>query len=269
MLKDITLGQYFPGNSPIHRMDPRTKLLALILYIVTIFIADGLIPYVICAAGLVAVIRISRIPLKLILKSLKPIVIIIIFTGALNILYTPGTELFRLWIFRVTVEGIRTAITMIVRILLLVASTSLLTYTTSPMALTDGLESLLSPLKKLHVPVHEFSMMMSIALRFIPTLIEETDKIMSAQKARGADFESGNIFQRAKALVPVLVPLFISAFRRADELAMAMECRCYHGGEGRTRLKQLRYGRLDLAAALVSALYFVLVLATRLVAKGF
>ena len=254
MLKDITLGQYFPGNSPIHRMDPRTKLLALILYIVTIFIADGLIPYVICAAGLVAVIRISRIPLKLIMKSLKPIVIIIIFTGALNILYTPGTELFRLWIFRVTVEGIRTAITMIVRILLLVASTSLLTYTTSPMALTDGLESLLSPLKKLHVPVHEFSMMMSIALRFIPTLIEETDKIMSAQKARGADFESGNIFQRAKALVPVLVPLFISAFRRADELACAMECRLYHGGEHRTRLHSLRYGKVDAWGGLTAAL---------------
>ena len=254
MLKDITLGQYFPGNSPIHRMDPRTKLLALILYIVTIFIADGLIPYVICAAGLVAVIRISRIPLKLILKSLKPIVIIIIFTGALNILYTPGTELFRLWIFRVTVEGIRTAITMIVRILLLVASTSLLTYTTSPMALTDGLESLLSPLKKLQVPVHEFSMMMSIALRFIPTLIEETDKIMSAQKARGADFESGNIFQRAKALVPVLVPLFISAFRRADELACAMECRLYHGGEHRTRLHSLRYGKVDAWGGLTAAL---------------
>ena len=254
MLKDITLGQYFPGNSPIHRMDPRTKLLALILYIVTIFIADGLIPYIICAAGLVAVIRISRIPLKLILKSLKPIVIIIIFTGALNILYTPGTELFRLWIFRVTVEGIRTAITMIVRILLLVASTSLLTYTTSPMALTDGLESLLSPLKKLHVPVHEFSMMMSIALRFIPTLIEETDKIMSAQKARGADFESGNIFQRAKALVPVLVPLFISAFRRADELACAMECRLYHGGEHRTRLHSLRYGKVDAWGGLTAAL---------------
>ena len=254
MLKDITLGQYFPGNSPIHRMDPRTKLLALILYIVTIFIADGLIPYIICAAGLVAVIRISRIPLKLIMKSLKPIVIIIIFTGALNILYTPGTELFRLWIFRVTVEGIRTAITMIVRILLLVASTSLLTYTTSPMALTDGLESLLSPLKKLHVPVHEFSMMMSIALRFIPTLIEETDKIMSAQKARGADFESGNIFQRAKALVPVLVPLFISAFRRADELACAMECRLYHGGEHRTRLHSLRYGKVDAWGGLTAAL---------------
>ena len=254
MLKDITLGQYFPGNSPIHRMDPRTKLLALILYIITIFIADGLIPYVICAAGLAAVIRISRIPLKLIMKSLKPIVIIIIFTGALNILYTPGTELFRLWIFRVTVEGIRTAITMIVRILLLVASTSLLTYTTSPMALTDGLESLLSPLKKLHVPVHEFSMMMSIALRFIPTLIEETDKIMSAQKARGADFESGNIFQRAKALVPVLVPLFISAFRRADELACAMECRLYHGGEHRTRLHSLRYGKVDAWGGLTAAL---------------
>ena len=265
MLKDITLGQYFPGNSPIHRMDPRTKLLALILYIVTIFIADGLIPYVICAAGLVAVIRISRIPLKLIMKSLKPIVIIIIFTGALNILYTPGTELFRLWIFRVTVEGIRTAITMIVRILLLVASTSLLTYTTSPMALTDGLESLLGPLKKFHVPVHEFSMMMSIALRFIPTLIEETDKIMSAQKARGADFESGNIFQRAKALVPVLVPLFVSSFRRADELAVAMECRCYHGGEGRTRLHVLHFaGRDYLALTLGCAITAAVIILARL-----
>ena len=260
MLKDITLGQYFPGNSPIHRMDPRTKLLALILYIVTIFIADGLIPYVICAAGLVAVIRISRIPLKLILKSLKPIVIIIIFTGALNILYTPGTELFRLWIFRVTVEGIRTAITMIVRILLLVASTSLLTYTTSPMALTDGLESLLSPLKKLHVPVHEFSMMMSIALRFIPTLIEETDKIMCAQKARGADFETGSLMERAKALIPILVPLFISAFRRADELATAMECRCYQGGEGRTKMKLLRYHREDFLAYGVGAVLLIAVI---------
>ena len=268
MLKDITLGQYFPGNSPIHRMDPRTKLLALILYIVTIFIADGLIPYIICAAGLVAVIRISRIPLKLIMKSLKPIVIIIIFTGALNILYTPGTELFRLWIFRVTVEGIRTAITMIVRILLLVASTSLLTYTTSPMALTDGLESLLSPLKKLHVPVHEFSMMMSIALRFIPTLIEETDKIMNAQKARGAMLDSGSLSDRVKAMVPILIPLFISAFRRADELAMAMECRCYRGGEGRTRLKVLRFGALDWEALVLCTLAFAALWATRFLMPG-
>ncbi len=252
MLKDITLGQYFPGTSPLHRMDPRAKLLILIFYIVAIFVCNGLIPYAICAAGLAAVIALSRISPKLILKSLKPVVFIVIFTGVLNVLYTPGQELWRWWIFKITLEGIYTALTMIVRILLLVASTSLLTYTTSPMALTDGLERLLGPLKKLHVPVHEFAMMMSIALRFIPTLIEETEKIMSAQKARGADFDSGNIFRRAKALVPVLVPLFVSAFRRADELACAMECRLYHGGVGRTRLHTLRYGRVDLWGGLLS-----------------
>ena len=253
MLKDITLGQYFPGTSPLHRMDPRTKLLGLILYIVTIFVCGSFVPYVLCTLGLLAAIKISRITPKLILKSLKPIVIIVIFTGLLNILYTPGEPLVQLWIFKITLEGIKTAITMIVRILLLVASTSLLTYTTSPMALTDALENLLAPLKKLKVPVHEFAMMMSIALRFIPTLIEETDKIMSAQKARGADFESGNLLQRAKALVPVLVPLFISAFRRADELACAMECRLYHGGANRTRLHSLKYGKVDLWGGLAVA----------------
>ena len=245
MLKDITLGQYFPGTSPLHRMDPRTKLLMLVLFIVTIFICSSLIPFALCAAGLFLAIRLSRIPFKMIRKALKPIVIIVVFTGLLNILYTPGDVLVSFWIFRITREGIATAAVMITRILLLVASTALLTYTTSPMALTDGLENLLSPLKKLKVPVHEFAMMMSIALRFIPTLIEETDKIMSAQKARGADFESGNLLQRAKALVPVLVPLFISAFRRADDLACAMECRLYHGGANRTRLHSLKYGRID------------------------
>lgn len=245
MLKDITLGQYFPGTSPLHRMDPRSKLLILVLYIVTIFCCGSLIPFALCTLGLLAAIKISRISPKLILKSLKPIVIIVIFTGVLNILYTPGEPLVKLWIFRITMEGIKTAAVMITRILLLVASTSLLTYTTSPMSLTDALENLLAPLKKIKVPVHEFAMMMSIALRFIPTLIEETDKIMSAQKARGADFESGNLLQRAKALVPVLVPLFISAFRRADELACAMECRLYHGGANRTRLHSLKYGRID------------------------
>lgn len=252
MLKDITLGQYFPGRSPLHRMDPRTKLLMLVLYIVTIFMSDRLLPFVLCAGGLFLAIGLSRIPPKLILKSLKPIVIIVIFTGVLNILYTPGDVLVSFWIFRITWEGISTAAVMITRILLLVASTSLLTYTTSPMALTDALENLLSPLKKIKVPVHEFAMMMSIALRFIPTLIEETDKIMSAQKARGADFETGNLIQRAKALVPVLVPLFISAFRRADELACAMECRLYHGGANRTRLHTLKYGRVDALGGLVA-----------------
>ena len=245
MLKDITLGQFFPGTSSLHRMDPRTKLLMLVLYIVTLFVCKGLIPFALCALGLALAVWISRIPAKLILKSLKPLVIIIVFTGLLNILYTPGRTLVSFWILNITVEGIQTAATMITRILLLVASTSLLTYTTSPMSLTDALENLLAPLKKIKVPVHEFAMMMSIALRFIPTLIEETDKIMSAQKARGADFESGNLLQRAKALVPVLVPLFISAFRRADELACAMECRLYHGGANRTRLHSLKYGRID------------------------
>ena len=222
MLKDITLGQFFPGTSSLHRMDPRTKLLMLVLYIVTLFVCKGLIPFALCALGLALAVWIYRIPAKLILKSLKPLVIIIVFTGLLNILYTPGRTLVSFWILNITVEGIQTAATMITRILLLVASSSLLTYTTSPMSLTDALENLLAPLKKVKVPVHEFAMMMSIALRFIPTLIEETDKIMSAQKARGADFESGSLIQRAKALIPVLVPLFISAFRRADELACAM-----------------------------------------------
>ena len=252
MLKDITLGQYFPGTSPLHRMDPRTKLLMLVLYIVTIFMSGSLLPFALCAVGLVLAIGLSRIPAKLILKSLKPIVIIVIFTGVLNILYTPGDVLVQFWIIRITRQGISTAAVMITRILLLVASTSLLTYTTSPMALTDALENLLAPLKKIKVPVHEFAMMMSIALRFIPTLIEETDKIMSAQKARGADFESGSLIQRAKALVPVLVPLFISAFRRADELACAMECRLYRGGGSRTRLHTLKYGPADAWGGLVA-----------------
>ncbi len=251
MLKDITLGQYFPGNTPVHRLDPRTKLLALILYIVTIFTTGKLLPGLLCVAALAAAVAVARIPLKMMLKALKPILFIVAFTGLLNLFYTPGRELFHFWIFRVTAEGVRTAGFMVGRILLLVSSTALLTYTTSPMALTDALENLLGPLKKLHVPVHEFAMMMSIALRFIPTLIEETDKIMSAQKARGADFETGNLLRRARALVPVLVPLFISAFRRADELATAMECRLYHGGDGRTRLHTLRYGSVDLQGGLL------------------
>ncbi len=253
MLKDITLGQYYPGTSPVHRMDPRTKLLSLILYIVTIFVVKGAIPYAVCVLAVMAAVWVSTIPAKMVLKSLKPIVIIVIFTGILNMLYTPGREIFRVWILKITAEGVTTALTMALRIVLLVSSTALLTYTTSPMALTDALESLLSPLKKIKLPVHEFAMMMSIALRFIPTLIEETDKIMSAQKARGADFETGSILNRAKALVPVLVPLFVSAFRRAEELATAMECRLYHGGEGRTRLHSLTYTRLDLIAGIIVA----------------
>ena len=253
MLKDITLGQYFPGDTVIHRLDPRTKLLMVIVYIVALFLCKWFVSYGVALAFLVMVIILSKIRLKALFKGLKPLLIIILFTAILNIFYTDGTVLVEFWIFRITREGLINAFFLVLRIMLLVMGTFLMTYTTSPIALTDGLESLLSPLKKLHFPVHELAMMMSIALRFIPTLIEETDKIISAQKARGADFESGNLLQRAKALIPLLVPLFVSAFRRADELATAMECRCYHGGKGRTKLKQLHYRRRDILSLLLGA----------------
>ena len=245
MLKDITLGQYFPGDTLAHKLDPRTKLLVTVLYVVALFTAKSYIAYGLLILTLVLAVHISHVGAKALFKGLKPVLFIIAFTALLNLFYTPGTELCRFWIFRITVEGIRAAITMMLRITLLIMGTFLLTYTTSPIRLTDGLESLLNPLKKIRVPVHELAMMMSIALRFIPTLIEETDKIMSAQKARGADFETGSLMQRAKALVPLLVPLFVSAFRRADELATAMECRCYHGDEGRTKLNVLHYQTRD------------------------
>ncbi|MDD6643260.1 MAG: energy-coupling factor transporter transmembrane component T family protein [Faecousia sp.] len=253
MLKDITLGQYFPGDTVIHRLDPRTKLLMVIIYIVALFLCKWFVSYAVALLFLVTAVALSKIRPKALFKGLKPLLIIIIFTAVLNLFYTDGTVLVKFWIFQITREGIINAVFLVLRIMLLVMGTFLLTYTTSPIALTDGLESLLSPLKKLHFPVHELAMMMSIALRFIPTLIEETDKIISAQKARGADFETGNIFRRAKALIPILVPLFVSAFRRADELATAMECRCYHGGKGRTKLKQLRYRRRDVLTLLLGA----------------
>ena len=245
MLKDITLGQYFPGDTLAHRLDPRTKLLATVLYIIAIFLAKGPIAYGVLILTLIVSVRISKVGARALFRGLKTVLFIIAFTAVLNLFYTPGTVIPQFWIFHVTREGVITAIAMMLRISLLIMGTFLLTYTTSPIRLTDGLESLLGPLKKLGVPVHELAMMMSIALRFIPTLIEETDKIMSAQRARGADFESGNLLQRAKALIPLLVPLFVSAFRRADELATAMECRCYHGGEGRTKLHVLRYETRD------------------------
>ena len=247
-LKDITLGQFFPGTSFVHRLDPRTKLIAVLCYIVALFLAKWWVTYAVMLAVLVLSVRISSIAPKAIIRGMKPVVILLIFTAVLNILYYPGEQILcSLWIFTVSLEGILHAFFMVARILMLISCTFLLTYTTSPLALTDGLETLLSPLKKIKVPVHELAMMMSIALRFIPTLIEETDKIMSAQRARGADFESGNLIQKAKALIPLLVPLFVSAFRRADELATAMECRCYHGGQGRTRMKQLKYAAADWA----------------------
>ncbi len=249
MLKDITLGQYFPGKSPVHLLDPRTKLLFLIIYFIALFTADGWVSYGIVLVFLSTVIYMTTIPLKTIVKGLKPLIFILVFTGILNLFMTPGENvLVSFWGLKITTEGLVQAIFMVSRILMLIVGTFLLTYTTSPIALTDGLESLLGPLKKLHLPVHELSMMMCIALRFIPTLIEETDKIMSAQKARGADFETGSLMQRVKALVPILVPLFIGAFRRADELATAMECRCYQGGEGRTKMKTLHYKRRDFVA---------------------
>ncbi len=254
-MRDITLGQYFPGDTPVHRLDPRTKLLFTVLYIVALFMAKGVLTYGILLAVLLGSIAVSKIKLKVMLKGLKPIIFIAVVTGLLNLFYTPGTEgetpLLSFWIFTVYPAGLRAAAFMVLRIVMLVLCTFLLTYTTSPILITDGLEMLLGPLKKLHLPIHELAMMMSIALRFIPTLIEETDKIMSAQRARGADFENGSLIQRAKALLPLLVPLFISAFRRADELATAMECRCYHGGEGRTRLRQLKYKLADYVTLLL------------------
>lgn len=264
MLKDITLGQFFPGKTVIHRLDPRTKLLLLIVYIVALFLAKSYASYALVLVFLVGVTVLGKIPFKAMTRGLKPMLIFIIFTAILNLFYTKGgTLLLDWWIFEIWSDGVRTAFFMVLRIMMLICGTFLLTYTTSPIALTDALERLLNPLKKLHVPVHELAMMMSIALRFIPTLIEETDKIISAQKARGADFETGSIIRRAKALVPILIPLFVSAFRRADELATAMECRCYHGGEGRTRLKVLRYARIDLFAFFVGALLLAGVIVLR------
>ena len=251
-IKDITLGQYFPGDTVIHRMDPRTKLLFTVFYIVALFMAKTLLTYGIMFGVLAVCVLLSKIKLKVLLRSMRAVVLIVVITGLLNLFYTPGepgqSPLVAFWVFKIYPAGVRAALFMIVRIVLLICCTFLLTYTTSPILITDGLESLLGPLKKIKMPVHELAMMMSIALRFIPTLIEETDKIMSAQKARGANFDTGNLIQKAKALVPLLVPLFISAFRRADELAVAMECRCYHGGEGRTKLRQLRYVFRDYVA---------------------
>ena len=254
MLKDITLGQFFPGSTIVHRLDPRTKLILVIVFIAALFTAVDWFSYGLMFLVTAGCISLSKIRLRTLTKGLKPLIFIIVLTGVLNLFYTTGGRvLLDWWIFTVTTEGVKRAFLMIARIMMLIMGTFLLTYTTSPIALTDGLEMLLGPLKKLHVPVHEMSMMMSMALRFIPTLIEETDKIMSAQKARGADFETGKLTDRAKALLPLLVPLFVSSFRRADELAVAMESRCYHGGEGRTRMKQLHMKGRDWTALALGA----------------
>lgn len=259
MLRDITIGQHFPGNSLVHRFDPRLKLVLTIAYIVLLFAASNPLGLALSILFLAAMYKVAKIPGKMILKSLKPILPIVIFTALLNLFFVSGEgePLVHIWFLTIYAEGVRYAVLMAVRVMALIAGTSLLTYTTSPIVLTDAIEQLLKPLGKLHFPVHELAMMMSIALRFIPTLIEETDKIMNAQKARGAQLDTGKMTDRVKALVPVLIPLFISAFRRADELAMAMECRCYHGGEGRTRLKQLHMHRSDILIAVVAVLVFV------------
>ena len=266
MLKDITIGQYFPGKSVLHRLDPRMKLLLTVGYIVMLFAVNNPLGLLIGVAFLIFAYAISTIPPKMILKSLKPVIPIIVFTTILNMFFVEGDPNFEWGFLSVSRQGLLTAVVMTIRIICLIAGTSLLTYTTSPIALTDGLERLLKPLKKVHFPVHELSMMMTIALRFIPTLIEETDKIMSAQKARGADLESGGLMQRAKALIPILIPLFVSAFRRADELALAMECRCYRGDVGRTRMKQLHYSWQDGAAAAITLTCIALVICVNIFA---
>ena len=252
MLRDVTIGQYFSGRSPLHRMDPRGKILLTVAYIVALFLPKTWPGLGLAAAVPLAAYLIARIPLRYIWKSLKPVLFIAAFTALINLFYNSrGTVLFQWWIFTVTDLGINTTVFIVARITLLILGSSLLTYTTTPTDLTDAIERLLTPLKWLHLNVHELAMMMTIALRFIPTLIEETDKIMSAQKARGADMESGGLIKRIRALLPVLIPLFVSSFRRAYDLSLAMECRCYRGGEGRTRMKQLKWGWRDLAAALI------------------
>ncbi len=265
MLRDITIGQHFPGNSAVHQFDPRLKIIITMVYIISLFVANNLVGRALSLLFLAFLYKMAKIPFKMITKSMKPILPIIIFTAVLNLFFMTGAgdPLVSVWFIKIYAEGIEYAILMAVRVVALIAGTSLLTYTTSPIILTDAIERLLKPFEKLHMPVHELAMMMTIALRFIPTLIQETDKIMSAQKARGAMLDSGNLAQRVKALIPVLIPLFISAFRRADELAMAMECRCYRGGDGRTRLKVLKFTKNDLFCSLVCALCIGLIIATK------
>lgn len=260
MIGNITLGQYFPGDSLIHRLDPRCKILLTLLYIITIFFCDSLISVAISAAYLFAVIKLSRIPFINFIRGLKSILFIIAFTALINLFMVRGTTIVSFGPLSITYEGVRQAVAMVIRVFFLITGTSVLTFTTSPIRLTDGIERLLSPFSKIGLPSHELAMMMSIALRFIPTIVEETDKIMKAQSARGADFKSGGLIKRAKSFIPVLVPLFISAFRRADDLALAMECRCYRGGKGRTRLVQLKFSTSDVYAAVFTILFMALII---------
>lgn len=263
MLKNITIGQHFPGNSTIHQLDPRIKIISVFLFIFSLFFINSFYPYVLVLAFISLVIAISKVPVSYILKGLKPLIFLILLTFAINVFMTKGEVVFSIGPLEATKEGLIQATFMALRLIFLVIGTSLLTLTTSPIALTDGIEKLLNPFKKIGVPAHELAMMMTIALRFIPTLLEETDKIMKAQMARGADFESGNIISRAKSLVPLLIPLFVSAFRRADELAMAMEARCYRGGDNRTRMKELSIELRDIIAIVTTVLFFIILILIR------
>lgn len=256
MIKDITLGQFFPGKSVIHRLDPRTKIVLTCAYMVALFCAGNAVTLALTCVFMVLITAVAKVPIKIVAKGIKPIIPVLIITAVINAFYVDGKVIWHFYFMNLTYEGIKFAVFVSVRLIFLIVGTSMMTYTTSPISLSDGLEQLMSPLKVVKVPVHELSMMMSIALRFIPTLIEETDKIINAQKARGADFESGNIIQRMRAMLPILIPLFVSAFRRAEELALAMDCRCYHGGEGRTRLRRLKMGKCDYASIAVFAVLF-------------
>ncbi|QHQ60611.1 energy-coupling factor transporter transmembrane protein EcfT [Anaerocolumna sedimenticola] len=255
MIRDITIGQYYPVDSILHRLDPRVKLIGTIIYIFSLFMFQNYYGYILAVLFLVCIIKVSQVPFRFIVRGLKAVLVLMLFTVMFNLFLTPGTEVFRMGFIKITREGIETAVLMGLRLVFLILGSSLMTFTTTPNHLTDGLESVMWPLRKIKVPVHEISMMMSIALRFIPILMEETDKIMKAQMARGADFESGGLIKRAKSLIPLLVPLFVSAFRRANDLAMAMEARCYRGGEGRTKMKPLKYATRDMLAYLVLILY--------------
>ena len=258
MIRDITIGQYYPANSKLHRLDPRVKIVCTFLFLISLFCFQNIWGYVIATIFLASIIRISKVPFKFIVKGLRPVIMLLMITVLFNLFLTKtGTVIFEAWVFKITDEGLRTAGFMTVRLIYLILGSSLMTFTTTPNALTDGIEKLLWPLRKIKLPVHEIAMMMSIALRFIPILLEETDKIMKAQIARGADLESGNIIQKAKAMIPILVPLFVSAFRRATDLAMAMEARCYRGGEGRTKMKPLVYQKKDYIAYAVMIFYVV------------
>ena len=261
MLRDITLGQYYPAQSILHRLDPRVKLCGTLVYIISLFIFQSFTGYIVATLFLASMIFISKVPVSFIFKGLKAIVVLLVFTGVLNMFFTPGRELVSFWKLTITIEGVRTAAFMVVRLIYLIIGSSLLTLTTTPSNLTDALEKSLSWMKIFKVPVHEIAMMMSIALSFIPILLQETDKIMKAQQARGADFESGSIIRRAKSLIPLLVPLFVSSFRRANELAMAMEARCYRGGEGRTKMRPLKYSANDFMAYAVLVLYLIAIVA--------